>query len=609
MLLFVLTVLTPLTAQASPLQVTATPVPLAPILVDTDRDGTPDGWTAEPTAGSLAITRVAGPAGEVARVAYTAGTKTKICSPRVKVSPGATVSVNSAVRGEASLGDVTALHLLLDGANGVLHTARRRIEVGDVGWDPIDIRATAPIGTVGARVCLDVQMVKADRPGALLFKPLLLTEVRAASRTEKLPLQKVILVSVETLRRDHVSAYGYGRQTTPTFDDLVGGGTSYDRHWAPAPYTHPSLASLVTGLLPTRLGFVDNIPTIGPDLTTAAQLFARGGYVTAGFSVQYVLSNRYGLNRGFHYYRNHPNDVSAGALNKDLLHFLDEHADDNLFVWVHWFDPHGPYRPPAGYRQRFENDALWAQDTVTLKPGTAQEGSPDIPPYVLDKGKTERRHYVAGYDGDIAYWDAELGKLIAHIQARGWADDTVVVVTADHGESLGDHGRTFCHGSLYEHDLHVPMAMWGPGRVPAGVRVSANTSHVDVLPTLLDYAGLPVPAGLNGASMRGMTTQRPGDIPGNIAVVGRGENMRWAVRGGDVKLLLDRSGELLSAFDLSTDPNETRDLVGTASKEVRALWRSTQAWLTKGSWRGDKARTQTLDDEDVERMRALGYIE
>jgi arylsulfatase A-like enzyme len=594
----------------TPLQVTTTPVPLAPLLADADNNGLPDGWGFEgAVSGSVVTSRVKGPGGDVARIRYTAGTKAKMCSPRAKVSPGSTVVLTSAVRGEPSLGDVTAIHMLLDGESGVLHTARRRIDVGDNGWDPVDIRATAPPGTVGARVCLEIQMVKADQAGALLLAPPVLEEVRATSRSAKLPLQRVILVSVETFRRDHVHAYGYPRATTPTLDAMIAAGTSFDRHWASAPYTHPSLASLITGLVPTRLGFVDNIPTLGGDLLTAAQLFARAGYVTAGFSVQYVLSNRYGLNKGFHYYRNHPNDVPAGELTKELLPFLEAHGQDNLFLWVHWFDPHGPYRPPAAYRQRFTNDATWAADTRTFKPGTAQEGTPDIPPYVLDKGQVERRHYVAGYDGDIAYWDDEFGKLWRFIQSKGWAEDTLVVVTADHGESLGDHDRTFCHGSLYEHDLHVPMVMWGPGRVPAGARVTAPTSHVDVLPTLLDHAGLTPPPGLHGGSLRGVTSTRTGGLPAALAVVGRGENLRWAARDGDTKVILDRQGRLVSAWDLAADPGELRDLLGAAPKTARDLAKSVQAWLATGAWAPPATRQQSLDDEDVQRLRELGYVE
>jgi arylsulfatase A-like enzyme len=609
-MLVLVAALLPAALAATPLVVTTTPVPLAPFERDLNGDSVPDQWTRETTAGAITVTKTTGPGGDVARLAYTAGTKGHLCSARVPVSPGATVTLASAVRGEPSLGDVTAIHLHLDGPAGVLHTARRRIDVGDVGWDPVDMRATAPAGTVGARVCVEVQMVKADKPGALLLAPLVLSELRATSRTAELPLKRVVLVSVETFRADHVHASGYPRFTTPTIDGLMAAGTSYDRHWTSAPYTHPSLATLVTGLVPTRLGFVDNIPTIGGELLTAAQLFAKGGYVTAAFNVQYVLSNRYGLNRGFHYYRNHPNDVPAAKITEEVLPFLDEHADDNLFLWLHYFDPHGPYRPPAANRTPFVGDATWSADTTTFKPGSAQEGTPDIPPYVLDPGKTERRHYVAGYDGDINYLDEELGKLVRYIKTKGWAEDTLIVVTADHGESLGEHGRTFCHGSLYETDLHVPMVMWGPGRVPAGGHVTANTNHVDVLPTLLDYAGLPSPSTLQGVSLKGVTTARPsGALPVNIAVVGRGDKLRWAVRDGDTKILVDRDGQLVSAFDLAKDPGELRDVSGTPSKEARTLLKQAQAWLATGAWKPPATREQTLDDEDVARLRALGYVE
>lgn len=580
---------------ASPLEVSATPVAFPPVAE----------WAETVTQGDLSVTTKDG----VARVAYTPGTKGNLCSPRVPVVADATVTVGGAVRGEPTLGDVTALHLHLEGDNGRLHTARRRVDVGDVGWDPVDIRATAPSGTTAARLCVEVQMVAAKDAGALLLQPLVVSEVRATSRKEKLPLRKVVLVSVETFRRDHVHAYGYPRETTPNLDRLIAGGTSFDRHWVPAPYTHPSLASLVTGLLPTRLGFVDNTPTVGPDLRTAAQLFAQGGYVTAAFSSQYVLSNRYGMSRGFHYYRNHPNDVPATTLTNEVLPFLDAHADDNLFLWLHYFDPHGPYRPPAAFRQKFTGDALWNGDDAVLTAGRANEGIAAIPQYIVDEGQLERRHYVAGYDGDIAFLDDELGKLWRHLRGKGWSEETLLVVTADHGESMTDHGRYFCHGSLYEHDLHVPMVVWSPGRAEAGRRVDVPTSHVDVLPTMLDYAGLPIPPGLQGVSLKGVKDRRPpGGIPFSLAAHGRAEKLRWAARdAGPVKVIVDRAGRLLEAYDLAADPGETRDV--SATKPARDLARRVKEWLDTGAWTPPPTRTQTLDDEDVERLRELGYVE
>jgi arylsulfatase A-like enzyme len=216
---------------------------------------------------------------------------------------------------------------------------------------------------------------------------------------------------------------------------------------------------------------------------------------------------------------------------------------------------------------------------------------------------------VAGYDGDIATVDDQLGQLWRYVRGKGWGDDTLVVVTADHGESMTEHGRFFCHGSLYDHDLHVPMVMWGPGRVPAGQRVDAPTSHVDVLPTLLDYAGLPVPQGLHGVSLKGATTARPaGGIPFALAAHGKGDKLRWAARDtGGTKVIVDRAGRLELAYDVTADPGETKDV--SATKAARDLAARVKAWLATDSWVPPETRTQTLDDEDVARLRELGYVE
>lgn len=602
----------PLAFAASPLDVRTDAIPVADLSADVaPADGRPDGWTYEIAKGRVTVTREPGAAGPVARLDYDAGTQGRLCAPPVPFPEGATAVLASRVSGDASLGDVTAVHLHLGDGTKVLHTGRRRIEKGAHPWEDVEIRATAPAGTKTAQACVEVRMADAKAPGTFRLAPFALSALHASSRAA-LPLRRVILVSVETFRRDHVSAYGYPRATTPYLDRLIAEGASFDRHYASAPYTHPSLAALVTGLLPTTLGFADNVPTLGPRTPNAAELFANAGYVTAGFNVQYVLSNRYGLNRGFHYYRNHPNDTPASVVTAELLPWLEAHANDNVFVWVHWFDPHGPYRPPAGFRERYVGDALWNADTrlLPMHP-SANEGVAAIPKYVQDAGKTERRHYVAGYDGDVAAMDLELGKLVETIKSHGWAKDTLLAVTADHGESMTEHDRFFCHGSLWEHDIHVPMVVWSPGRVPAGARVEAPTSHVDVLPSLLDWAGLPV-AGWLGDSMKGLLTRprAPGALPFAVATLGRGANLRFAVRDtGPYKVLVDAKGALLDAWDLVKDPGETKSLAGLPPRDAVKLANAMKQWLATGKAAPLPSRPQALDDEDRERLRALGYIE
>lgn len=570
-------------------------------------DGTPDGWIKLEESGKLTFDTKPDATG-LTRIRYLAGTKASICSSAVAVTAGSTLKLTTQVMGEPTLGDVTALHLHITGPRGDLHVAKRRFGIGEYAAEPVEILSTVPPGGYGAYACYEVRMVKAEEPGALRVGPLRLEAITADSSSALLAIRRIILVTIETFRRDHVSAYGYPRNTTPNLDALIAEGVSFDRHYSTAPYTHPSLASVLTGQLPSALGFADNNPSLPAALPVLPELLAQAGYVTAAFNVQYVLSNRYGLNRGFHYYRNHPNDTPANVLNDELLPFLSEHGDDNLFAWVHYFDPHGPYRPPSRFRDMFVGDALYAADPGNLAHGGHAEGLPSIPKYVYENGRDERRHYVAAYDGDLAWTDFELGRLMDSLRATS-RNDTLVIVTADHGESMTDHQRYFCHGSLFEHDLHVPLVAWAPG-MKSGVRIAERTSHVDILPTLLDYGGVGQLPGFAGQSLRpaieGGAITAP---PFSVAMVGRSENLRYAVIGDNgLKAVTNGKGGLIEAYDLSADPGEMTQATGTVRANVRALAKSFRAWL-KGKAPVVAPKVQTLDEEDQERLKALGYVE
>lgn len=592
-------------AFASPLVVTDTPVGLPDPTVDAaPADKQPDGWTTTLDVGRFEMEAVRGPNGEpAARLKWGAGTLGKICTSPLPVPVGQTLVVRGQERPARDLEGFMGLHLHLAGDKGIVHTAKRRIEANGSNWEDVMMLATVPTGAKTAQLCLDVRGDGKHGGAYVDLVGLSLVSRDARSRDAVLPTKRVILVTVEAFNRDHVHAYGYPRSTTPNLDQLIREGTSFDRHYATAPYTHPSLASLLTGVMPTMLGFVDNTPVLPPALPTLPERLADAGYVTASFSSQYILSNRYGLNRGFHYYRNHPNDVTAATLNAELLPFLDAHRDDNLFTWVHYFDPHGPYRPPAGWREKFVGDAAWTADSVKLTADPkAAEGVAAIPNYVYDKEKLDRRWYVAGYDGDIAYWDSELGKLMAFVRARGWEEDTVILLTADHGESMTDHGRYFCHGSLWEHDIHVPMVVWGKG-IPADRRVDLPTSHLDLMPTMLALAGV-LPADAPRASM---LTDDPERLA--IATLGKGDALRWAVRdGGFYKIIMQVGGVLDDVYNLSVDRAETRP-IGVPPKDASALASRFRKLLAAGFGDVRVVNTPTLDDEERERLRALGYIE
>jgi arylsulfatase A-like enzyme len=577
-------------------------------------DHRPDGWAHAFDKGSVTVERADNKGAAVARVVIAPGSQGTLCSRQVPVVPGKTLLLTSAMRGEMDLGDVTALHLKILGEKGEVYTARRRFDTGDHGWEPVEIRATAPPGATSATLCLDVHMVNGTTGGALQLAPLKLVSLEAESRSAKLPLQHVILVTVETFRWDHLHRAGYARATSPRLDEMAAQGAWFGRNQAQAPYTHPSLASIVSSRYPTSLGFGDNAPPdMRTDLRTAAEIFADAGYVTAAFNVQYVLSNRYGLNRGFHYYRNYPNDGTAEALNREAFRWLTAHAADNTFLWLHYFDPHGPYRPPERFRSIFDEDSLWKGDRTRLSPSpNAAEGVPFIPNYVYDNGQTERRHYVAGYDGDLAYTDEQIGKLLDLVRQNGWDKDTLVVVTGDHGESMTDHDRYFCHGSLYQHDLHVPLLAWAPGRITPGRDVETHTGNIDILPTLLDYAGVPRDPGLEGESLRPLVEgTRPAlQRPFTVSMVGKLDRKFYAaIDDSDYKVVLDGGWHLTNAYNLVKDPLENDNLLGLAPKDARNMAVRAGQWLSELVKAAPAPTTQTLDAEDLERLKSMGYVE
>ncbi len=584
---------------ATPLSVSVEPVVLPE----------PGSWLMEAKRGTITVR----PTESGFHLSYPAGTQASLCSPRVPVLGGRSLRLTGEVRGDSTLGDTAGLHLKFWGVEEELHVARRRVEAGDQGWEPLLILATAPPGATEASLCVDLRMVKADAPGGLSLSPLRLVSLSAESRKEKLPLQRILLVTVEALRYDHVSGHGYARATSPRLDALARSGASFQQHYTNAPYTHPSLATLLTSLFPTTLGFLDNQPTMPRAIRTLADRLAEAGYVTAAFSSQYVLSNRYGLNQGFHYYRNWPNDTNSSRLNDELLPWLELHEQDNSFVWVHYFDPHGPYRPPDSFRAPFLTDALYLGDNATLPTGPGS--GPFIPNYVQDKSKggspnNKRHHYVAGYDADIAWWDSELGRLCDFLAQRGWGADTLVMVTPDHGESMTDHDKYFAHGTLYQHDLHIPLVVSLPGVVPAGTLVPQRSSHLDLLPTLLDYAGVPA-TGLAGQSLRPAIEGKSYTPPAfTAAVVGRAEKLRYAaVNDGRYKIITDGSFQLVEAYDRVKDPEERLNLVARAPREVARMASEFSAWFAQTFPVSAASEVQALDDEDASRLRSLGYLE
>ncbi len=297
----------------------------------------------------------------------------------------------------------------------------------------------------------------------------------------------VLLVSIDTLRRDHVSAYGYERRTTPALDRLASEGVLFERAVTLAPWTLPSHMTALTGLAPSTHGVEDYRDSLGDDVRTLAQTFRDSGYRTGAIVTASFLAPAYGFDRGFDHY-DHPKDEEGSAdakevVNRALDWLEDIDRDERFFLFVHFWDVHWPYLPPAGYEERFggePGERKWAKAGYLQKYSDTTERYPE----------EGRRQTLALYDGAIRYADEEIDRLLATVDQREPYGDNVVMVFSDHGEEFGEHG-SFGHGhSFYSEVIDVPMIVRCPGRLPAGRRIQELVATGDIPATLLELAGL-----------------------------------------------------------------------------------------------------------------------
>ncbi|MEO8198176.1 MAG: sulfatase [Thermoanaerobaculia bacterium] len=413
----------------------------------------------------------------------------------------------------------------------------------------------------------------------------------------------VILVVIDTVRADHLSAYGYARPTSPTLAQLGAEGTLYEHAVSAAPWTLPSHASLFTGLPVRDHGTDGNHWTLEARFDTLAEKLQRAGYRTAGFSNNVWTNDVSGLKQGFDQFEelwhgqttrgaNTPHDdpdldMGAARTNERILAFVDGlDRKRPFFVFANYFEPHMPYRPTRPFDDDFLPQNASASAVTTLR----SFFSPREYAYILGLptariAEPELAILTSLYDGEIAYVDATLGKLFGALRERRRLDDTIVVVTSDHGEHLGEHHLLEHKFSIYEPLLHVPLIVRAPGRAAAGARIATPVAMTDLFGTILAWTGVD----------RGSTRVLPlRDVPGVAPVpifselefpgiflevmrrtfpgwdTRRFERSLTAVRRGSYKLIAGSNGSA-ELFDLASDPSEEHDLAAVRPKLTAEL--------------------------------------
>jgi arylsulfatase A-like enzyme len=381
------------------------------------------------------------------------------------------------------------------------------------------------------------------------------------------PAPLVIVYLVDTLRADHTSLYGYHRDTTPALDAFAKDAVVFEQAIAQASWTKPSVASLFTSQLPGRHRAVQLRDVLDGGLVTMAEMLSSRGYATGGAIANSVIySQGVNFDQGFdvfvglHGAEGRPSKlVDAGVVVDAALAFLDSRQGLPTFLYVHTMDPHVPYSPPPPFDRKYQPHP------------TADH--PGADPRTDFKEDLDRDRMIAQYDGDVAYGDQEFGRFVRGLKERGLYDRAIVVFLADHGEEFQDHGKWLHGRSVFDELVRIPLVVKFPGQRDAGKRVRDQVQEVDVLPTLLESQGLPVPKppDIQGQPLQAVLRGEHLDRPALSEISHRGfvaHGMR-TVKDKYVQRFSPEEDELY--FDLTADPKELVNRLDTARDRVRFL--------------------------------------
>jgi len=430
------------------------------------------------------------------------------------------------------------------------------------------------------------------------------------------PPTNLLVITVDTLRADRLGCYGYGRPTTPNIDELAASGTRFESAFCQAPLTLPSHCSIFTSRYTPSHGSLGHAYPLDPDIETLAGILRAAGKTTAAFVSNHVLDRKFGLSRGFETYweahrlpldeRQHRKEQADDPTTEAAVSWLREHHGESFFLWVHWFHPHKPYDPPPEYIARFAGNSSgkhrWTTRELTdVWQGTREMSAEDV------AGLRDR------YDGEVAFSDAQVGRLLEEMKNLGIYDRTLIVFTSDHGEVLFEHHRYFGHDiMLYEPSMHIPLIIRPPEGQPAVIPDLVQS--IDIGPTVLGMLGIPTDVPLEGKDLGPwMRGEEPADTKIAICLSyppAKKSPPIFGLRTERWKLILNETddGFRRELYDLEKDPGENENLADIHADRAESLETYYLRWAEAIE---TKARTgePDLDPETLENLKSLGYIQ
>jgi arylsulfatase A-like enzyme len=414
------------------------------------------------------------------------------------------------------------------------------------------------------------------------------------------------VVDVDTLRADGLSIYGNRRATSPNLDAFAKSGVRFEWAFSQAPYTLPSQVSILTSLYPWSHGVVRDHDRLGPAATTMAELFRDANWATGAFVDGGFLKPEYGVDQGFDTYR----DLDGGGvarLEAPVLDWLRSRDERPFLLFVHTYDVHSPYDPGADLRVAFtaglaDPSPGFEPTSERLEAVRASHWTED--PEILSEADIAFARAL--YDAEVAEVDAWFGRLLEFLDRQGLSEQIVLAVVSDHGEEFQEHGSVL-HEKLYSTVTRVPLLIRAPGGA-RGVTISATVETVDLLPTLLELAGISSPAGLHGRSLAASVTR--GEEPEPRAALSYSPHYgeQRAIATATERLILTLDPVRTELFRYREDPFEARDLATAQPERVTALTRDLRRRVEEYPLR-ELAEDLTDRSPELEaQLRALGYL-
>jgi len=438
------------------------------------------------------------------------------------------------------------------------------------------------------------------------------------------PMRNVVLISLDSLRADHVGAYGYERDTSPNFDRFAGEGVLFRNAFSTSSWTLPTHLTMFTGRSQVSHGVVVDTRVLSTSIPTLGEIFHEAGYSTAGFVSGPYVGGHYGYARGMDTYIDLSEKWGKGAearaaivspaINEKALEWLDKERKDPFFLFLHYFDIHYDFAPPPPYDKMFDPDYTGTVDGRFFIENDAI--NPQMP-------KRDLEHLLARYDGEIRFTDEHVGRVLDKLKALGVLDNTIVMIVSDHGDEFFEHGNKGHHRTVYDEVLRIPFALRLPGGEHAGKAIETPVTLLDVFPTLLDAAGFTPPADAEGESLAGWLR---GEAPKREAIYSdfydkRGFNLQVARLTPESKTIQHfnrithpKRGPL-EYYDLASDAAESDNRADQHPAELATSVQEMTGWLDQ-QWRMHR-RTEgsdgggasiELDEETMKRLESLGYV-